>query len=115
MKISSMFNRNSVLGLTVLLYSGLASAQGFLDFDAPSVRAKAPAKSEEQALHQPLRQNLAALEAGQFLLDNIQIRDERARTPDFEAMADADFYASTGAQVLEGQTAGGKLASVWNN
>lgn len=115
MNILYFFNKSSLLGLAICTCSGLAGAQGFLDFNTPSVRDKAAVQSQEQSLHQPLRQNLAALEAGHFLLDNIQIRDERARTPDFEAMADADFYASTGAQVLEGKPSGGTLASVWNN
>lgn len=107
----------TTLGLASILCSGLASAQSFLDFDQPSVRAKTTETSQlqEPGLHQPLRQNLAALEAGQFLLDSIQIRDERARTPDFEAMADAGFYESEGAAVMEGQAKTGKLASTWNN
>lgn len=102
---------SAALGLIAFFQAGLVNAQSFLDFDQPSVRASSQVQS--QGLHQPLRQNLAALEAGQFLLDSIQIRDERARTPDFEAMSDAGFYETAGAAVMEGQTKAGKLASVW--
>lgn len=108
-----IITQSIALGLVVLFQAGLANAQGFLDFDKPSVRATSQAS--DQGLHQPLRQNLAALEAGQFLLDSIQIKDERARTPDFEAMADAGFYENEGAAVMEGQVKSGKLASVWND
>ena len=112
-----IIKQSVALGLAALFQAGLVNAQGFssdfLNFDQPSVRAAS--QVSDQGLHQPLRRNLASLEAGQFLLDSIQIQDERARTPDFEAMADAAFHESEGAAVMDGQAHGGKLASVWND
>jgi hypothetical protein len=129
---------SALLGMGLALSSSIqAGPQGFgpvhfLDWGAEQPAQTLPESSQQtrpdedgsadqiteiamNRLHPKLSPRLAALQPGEPLLQDIQIRDERPLSPDPEALADMEYHALAEPGPVQEETGGTNIAVAWKN